>query len=164
MTTGGWQRQRIMLTPEVHRERPSCQRAICAVLSGALAALLTIAGCRSSSSGIEKTVVRGEVSYNGQPIENGQIMFFPIDGTPGPVSGAPISNGVYVAEGKGGVPQGRHRVQIEGYRAPVGANQRVDRELPRFQYVAEKYNTRSELTVEISDDESTVVVDFDLQL
>ena len=63
----------------------------------------------------------GTVTLDGQPVGNGQVEFHPIQGTRGPVSGAPIKDGAYRAHAKGGVPVGAQKVKIKGYRARTGA-------------------------------------------
>ncbi len=43
-----------------------------------------IVGC-GSSGGLEKVIVSGNVSFKGQPVENGDIFFYPMPGTRGPM-------------------------------------------------------------------------------
>jgi hypothetical protein len=69
------------------------------------AALLT--GCGSPCA------VSGDVTYEGQPVEQGQITFYPADGK-GPPAGAPISRGRYEVSGL--VP-GPKLVEITATRA-----------------------------------------------
>ena len=75
---------------------------------------LLTAGCQKSN--LDKVVVEGAVTFDGIPVENGEIRFYPAEGTLGPVSGAPIVDGQFVAKAKGGVPVGTHQVQIRGFR------------------------------------------------
>jgi hypothetical protein len=65
-------------------------------------------GCGSSSS-----TVSGDVTYEGQPVGNGRITFFPADGK-GPVAGGPIVNGHYKVANQ--FP-GRKVVKIEAVKA-----------------------------------------------
>lgn len=123
-------------------------------------ALGVLNGCGRSKSGIEKVVVSGTVTLDAQPIANGEIRFHPIDGTPGPVSGAPIRDGQYVAQGKGGVPIGTHRVVITGFRP--GKNAAASPEGGAVeQYVPARFNDQSILTAEITADTETA--NFDLK-
>ncbi|WP_425395365.1 hypothetical protein [Aeoliella sp.] len=115
-------------------------------LAASLLLMLPVLGCGRGSE-IPKAVVYGTVSYDGQPISQGKIYFYPIDGTPGGVSGGPINEGKYEATGKGGVPVGRHRVQVQGFRAPASLPD-GEAGAPE-QYVPEKYNRSSELTFEV---------------
>lgn len=71
----------------------------CLVATSALA----VTGCRPGV-----TTVNGTVTYEGQPLAQGEITFTPADGL-GPVVGAPISSGAFaVAE----IRPGRKIVQI----------------------------------------------------
>jgi hypothetical protein len=101
------------------------------------------AGC-SKPAGLDKVVVRGTVTLDGQPISNGEIRFVPAPGTAGPISGGPIKDGAYVAEGRGGVPLGEHRVEIKAYRAMAkGPGQSASANPeggPAEQYLDKRYN------------------------
>lgn len=127
-----------------------------------LLALVASYGCRQS--GMEKVVIRGEVSYAGEPIKNGQIRFSPIEGTKGPISGGVIKDGKYEAQGKGGVPLGKHRVEIYGYR-PVKKttgglqNEGGDSE----QYIPAKYSGGSSLTAVITAQSAGEPLNFKLE-
>lgn len=74
--------------------------------------LLVAAGCGGSSA-----VVSGQVTYDGQPVENGAITFQPADGR-GPSTGAQITGGRYQVRD---VPPGPKIAQIEGFRDVPGA-------------------------------------------
>jgi hypothetical protein len=128
------------------------------MMAALLLPLIPVAGC-GSSDGLKKVVVRGQVSFDGQPIKNGEIRFFPLENTPGPVSGAPIRDGLYIADTKGGVPVGKHRVEIEAYKPPGGVYN-PDAAAARVQYMPKKFNQASDLTTDISDDQDPVVRDF----
>lgn len=124
-------------------------------------------GCRRR--GPERIVVRGTVTYQGEPLEYGQIRFLPAEGTEAPASGGYISGGRYVADGKGGVPVGTHRVEITGFRPdPKYAHLEgklsgdADGELPTQQYIPEQYNTRSELTITIPPGSRRIEKNFEL--
>ncbi|NLY02237.1 MAG: hypothetical protein GXY83_39635 [Rhodopirellula sp.] len=133
---------------------------------GLLGAAVTFlaTGC-GESGGIERTVVSGTVSYDGQPIEEGMIRFVPTKDTAAPVSGAEIQGGKYTVDAKGGVPVGSHRVEVEAYRtgaAPAAGEEVPGVEgAPKEQFLPEKYNLKSELEVTIGSD-GPVTEDFDL--
>lgn len=121
-------------------------------------------GC--GPTGLEKVIVEGNVTYSGNPIENGEIRFHPTDGTTGPVSGAPIVDGRYKAVAKGGVPVGYHIVRIIGYKVTGSAD---DDMLTagksgggRSNYVPSKYNQESVLRLEVPDSSSQMTKDFEL--
>ena len=131
----------------------------------AILAVAPLVGC-GPKSGLEKVVVRGKVSYDGQPVANGQVYFNPVKGTKGPVSGAPIKDGQYVVEAKGGVPVGTHQVKIEAYRSRGGA---ADGDLlsgraagAPEEYLPDKYNQKTQLQVTIDGSESSATQDFKL--
>ena len=60
-------------------------------------ALTLLSGC--GDSGLDKAVVSGKVSYQGEPVQDGLLRFVPIEDTKGPASGAVIRDGVYTGPG-----------------------------------------------------------------
>jgi hypothetical protein len=136
-----------------HR-RPATLLATLALLIGAMTT-----GCGKSSD-LEKVVVAGRVTLDGQPISNGEIRFIPDQGTKGPISGGPIKDGAYKADGRGGVPVGAHRVEIRGYRPQGGQQPAASEGGPAEQYVPGKYNDQTELKATIDSD--TTTQDFEL--
>ena len=134
--------------------------AVVAVGCAALAA--TMVGC-DKGTGLTKVVVTGTITYNGEPIDNGEIRFLPIDATQGPISGGPIVKGTYKAVSKGGVPVGTHRVEIRGYMPAAvvtGSSTAAVEGGPAVQFVDKTFNDQSELTCKI--DSSTTTKDFNL--
>lgn len=126
-----------------------------------LAICCGLVGCGSAGE-LERVEVRGTAAYAGTPVENGEVRFFPIDGTRGPVSGAPIVKGKYEVNQRGGVPVGTHRVEVEAFR-PSQAYPELNVEGGhREQYLPQKYNVVSELTVKIPGDSSVFTYDLDL--
>jgi hypothetical protein len=117
------------------------------------------AGCGGQGSGPEKVVVEGRVTFDGTPIANGEVRFHPIEGTRGAVSGGPIRQGAYAAQGKGGVPVGRHRVEIQAFRPSPGQEAHPEG-APVEQYLPARFNESSTLTAEIIADTRTL--DFEL--
>jgi hypothetical protein len=73
-------------------------------------ALLVLSGCGGSGVG-----VRGEVTYEGQPVEKGSITFLPTDGK-GQPSGAAITNGRYSLDA---IMPGLKVVQIDASKEQV---------------------------------------------
>lgn len=148
--------------------RLQAKHRFAAVELGLLVLIGTAGGCNKSD--LDKVIVEGTVTFAGAPIDNGEIRFYPSEGTVGPVSGAPISGGKYVAEAKGGVPVGMHQVQIKGFRRAENAS--VDEEsnpvIPGgstgapFQYVPDQFNKKSELTIAIEGESNRVTKNFDL--
>lgn len=110
-------------------------------------------GCGGESK-LERVIVCGEATYQGKPIEDGVIRFVPLEGTKGPVSGAMIEGGRYEANIRGGVPVGKHRVEIQAFRkAPSRPGNirspQFDAAETKVQYLPAKYNGRSELKVTV---------------
>ncbi len=73
--------------------------------------VLLIGGC--GWWGVPSTVVvHGTVTCGDDPVDLGLIRFTPINGTQGPRSAGEIRDGHYRIDARGGVPVGRHRVEI----------------------------------------------------
>jgi len=125
------------------------------------AVMLLAAGC--SDTGLERVVVSGRVTLNGQPVSNGEIRFRPIKGTHGPVSGSSIVEGAYTAAGLGGVPVGAYRVVIHGYRVVETAGSSSAEEGRFEQYLPAKYNQQSELEVTLESGRRKQTLDFLLE-
>ena len=131
------------------------------ITGGCLALCCGPFGCGSASS-LERVEVRGKAAYAGAPLENGEIRFFPMDGTEGPVSGAPILGGQYHVSQRGGVPVGSHRVEVEAFRASRAYPELNAEGGHREQFLPPQYNVASELTVTIAGDRSVFTYDLDL--
>ncbi len=115
------------------------------------------AGC--GSDGL--TEIAGTVTFNGQPVEKGNIAFLPPDGQ-GPTAAATIADGKYSLK----IAPGQKKVNIEGYK--VVGQQHLRPNDPKSpvidtleQILPPRYNTKSELTREITWGEKTY--DFDLK-
>jgi hypothetical protein len=117
-------------------------------LRGALA-LVAAAGLIVGCSDDGLSDVSGTVTYDGKPVEDGQIKFAPADGQ-GPTAGDVIKDGKYHARK---VPVGTAKVTISG--AKVIGQKKVynTAESPVMPVTAEllpaKYNDKSELTFEV---------------
>ena len=72
--------------------------------------LLAVCGCGKSS--LDRVPVHGTVTFKGKPAADGDVRFIPIEGTKGPVSVGNIVAGEYSIDARGGVPTGKHRVEI----------------------------------------------------
>ena len=151
------------------RSIPLHSAAVAALLVAAALLAIVIAGC-GGQEGPQRVVVSGAVTYQGQPVSEGKIRFSPAEGTEAPPSGTFIVQGQYVADAKGGVPVGTHKVQIEAFRPdpnfqkpagplPTGI---TEEELGRVQYIPEKYNKRTELQITIPPGSDPITQDFEL--
>ncbi len=132
----------------------------------ALGALVVSAlGC---SSGSDRVAIFGKVTFDGQPVDNGQIVFAPQ--STGHTAVAPIVAGAYaVPAEKGASPGASYTVRITADR-PTGkkiqASGYAAGDPPQEvyeQYIPAKYNESSELQFDVGA-ESEVVKDFDLAL
>jgi len=125
---------------------------------------VVVAGCGSGSDSMR---VWGTVTFQGQPVDEGQIVFFPIENTTGPSTGTEIHHGRYDIEKRiGPRAGGTYRVEItasgpETSYCPnasgVGHVAAV-----RSQYLPAAYNRHSQLRVEISPKRKQNEYDFHL--
>jgi len=132
--------------------------------------LFTAGNCVSSNRG----AVKGKVTVNSEPLQEGQLSFVPLDPSLGPSAGAAIINGEYKIDTAKGPPAGEYRVQINAFRktgkktwdgmgdeqAPAGKKAFVE-EVEAF--IPPKYNTDSELRATIKAGEVNVY-DFDMKI
>ena len=126
-----------------------------------------LCGCGSGDRGPERAVVSGTVTYNGKSIPTGEIRFMPVATSPVPTAGAVIKDGQYKMDGKGGVPVGTHKIEIEAYRqgsqepgnppSPLGVARGF-----RHQYLPKKYNENTQLEITIQPGSPPITQDFNL--
>lgn len=135
-----------------------------AARAGAL--LVLLAGCAES---VKIADVRGKVSVDGKPLEDGAITFFPIDGK-GSTAGAVIEGGEYVVQ----VPlrQGpdwpetlRMKVSISapkivGTKKLYNTEHSIERPVTA-ESLPHRYNAKSDLTIEVKPGKNEQ--DFDLK-
>ncbi len=99
------------------------------VLCGLLLACL-VAGCGSSDSGVHH--LSGKVTFNGQPVPKGRILFLPNATLGGSGQGcfAEINDGVYDTRASGApTPEGATTVRIEGFDGKTSASNSVGKPL-----------------------------------
>ena len=134
----------------------------------------TLVGCGGSSGGLEKAGVSGKITYQGKPVEDGEIRLVPIKGTKGPASSGIIKNGEYAITARGGVPVGTHSVEIQAYLPIPGARPYTaaqadgqwdikEGDLPKKQILPYQYNRKSTLELTIEPDAGSVSKNFDLR-
>lgn len=122
---------------------------------------LTALGC--GKSGVERVYVSGKATYDGQPIEIGQIRFVPTSPATGPVTIERIENGQYATKTTGGVTPGTHRVEMRMYDShEYETAPRVAGSASVKQLLPDKYNRNSELTLTIESGSDSVTHDFEL--
>jgi len=115
----------------------SCTIAWCLALT-----LLLAAGC--GTSGPARYPVSGTVTFNGQAVPQGQIVFMPSDGSAPPDAGS-IVGGKYSLR----VSAGKKRVEITADRE-TGKVDPVMGAAPRESYIPARYNSESTLNVEVT--------------
>jgi hypothetical protein len=124
---------------------------------------LAVVGCgRRDYTGPRQFPLAGRVTYDGQPIDWGSISFLPLGGDQR-VSGGLIENGTYAVPEEKGANAGRYRVEIrwlkltgKKYRDP-DSGEMLD---ARKEALPPRFHEQSELTVEVSDNQTT----FDFHL
>ena len=144
----------------------NCDRVL---LTAALGMLCCLPGCSGES--FERGAVSGTVRFNGEPVEDGKIVFYPAGDTQGPPAIGLIIDGQYSLEVDDGPIVGRHRVEIQGLRqsdqqvpdmsgaARTKLNpELVDRVLP---FIPPEFNVRSTLKRDVTAGEQEL--NFDLE-
>ena len=96
----------------------SCKHKLSHTVTGVaiLLSLVAMGGC--GKSGLDKVPLHGTVTFKGQPIPDGEVRFVPIGETKGPASVGNIVDGQYKVDARGGVPVGKHRVEIRIIGSP----------------------------------------------
>jgi hypothetical protein len=112
---------------------------------------LVCAGCGGESGG--RISLEGTVTFDGKPIPVGTIAFRPSGGTRSPSAGCEIVEGRFSLHRDKGVLPGEFRVEIQANRT---GNKTVNDPLfgpteIQEQYIPPRYNTRSELTIEVTE-------------
>ena len=105
-------------------------------------AILLLCGC--GSSGPETCTVTGTVTWNGNPLPEGNILFVPEDGKGVPDPGK-IADGEFRLE----VKPGKKKVEITATRE-IGEVDPVMGKAPRRSYIPARYNSSTELTAEVT--------------
>ena len=144
------------------------QGGLVLVVGGALA-LAFVSGC-GRDRGPERVVVSGTVTYQGELIGEGCIRFMPTTESLVPMAGAWITDGKYKIAGRGGVPVGTHKVEIEGYRINMKAlrpgqpvpQSAMEKGAPRVQYLPKRHNAESKLQFTIESGSRAITKNFAL--
>jgi hypothetical protein len=104
---------------------------------------LLVAGCHGGAVVGE---VKGTVTLDGKPLDDGTIRFAPADGRTAS-SGGIIKNGQFTSE----AAPGKYRVEISATKmtGSAGAGRHSDAVETVAQLIPEKYNMKSELTLDV---------------
>ena len=113
--------------------------------TGVTLGLALVLGC--GPSGPTTYTVTGRVTFDGQPVEEGEIIFRAADGASGSWE-ARIVGGSYSME----VTPGEKRVEITARRKVEGASPAASGEpaLSFESFIPERYNEKSELTANVT--------------
>lgn len=130
-------------------------------------------GCGGGETGIRRGRVEGEVTWNGNPVEEGVVLFVPqgavgLGSSPVP---AQVVQGKYTLSAEDGPIVGQHRVEVRASRKtgkktpePTAAMKRFDPTLKSVelteQYLPARFNSASTLTQEVQAGEN--LIDFHL--
>jgi hypothetical protein len=110
---------------------------------------LVLAGCVDAL----RQPLQGSVTLDGRPLEAGYIRFRPEPGSSSPTAGGAITAGTFSIDRNGGPMAGRFRVEITASR-PVGRTtidiETGERVQDLEQYLPPRYNSKSELEVEVT--------------
>ena len=116
-------------------------------------------GCSKKDKQFE---IRGHVTYDGEPVAEGKVLFMPKDESR-PQAIAKIVNGEYVTASPGGVFVGGYKVQVFGYRG-TGKVQDLGElfgtQEQQEQFIPPKFNHETELIIDIASDKTEY--DFEL--
>jgi len=75
----------------------------------------SLLGC-AEETGPQRASIRGTVTVDGVPVEEGMLQFRPTQGNSGPLTGSVIKNGEYHTPKSKGPVLGLHQVEIRGHR------------------------------------------------
>ncbi len=132
--------------------------------------LASIAGC-GGDSGPSKSAIKGKVTYNGEPIAEGDISFSPTVNADGIPTATPIRNGNYETDSRFGIAAGTYKVSIVAYKKKDNVKNELGEARPdptgilsREQILPEKFNTKSELeALTVTGTEGTIEKNYDLK-
>ena len=137
-----------------------CLRGLTCLLPGLI---IMVVGC--SADATNRGAISGHVTLDGKPVEQGSILFLPIDGTVGVVTGGEIKDGQYELPAAKGPAIGRNRVEIHAMRktgkmVPKGLGGTGGLVEEQAEAVAPRFNAQSTLTVDVKVGEN--IADFEV--
>jgi hypothetical protein len=111
-----------------------------------------LVGC--NADGTHRGAVSGQVTLDGRPVEQGSILFTPIDGTHGVVTGGEIKAGQYALTAAKGPAVGQNRVEIHAVRKtgkmiPKGLGGTGKTAEEQVEAVAPRFNIQSTLKFDV---------------
>jgi hypothetical protein len=127
--------------------------------------LLPVSSGCSNNNPQGRIAVRGEVTFNNEPLEHGEILFSSIEGsTPTVVTGSLIKNGKFSLPAEHGlIPEQEYLVQFRAVEEIPGARKTDDptEMVPTHNLIPSKYGVHSKETVKATK-KSPNVFQFDL--
>ncbi len=122
--------------------------------------LLSMTGCGPADDG--RRSVSGTVTFQGKPLDRGNIMFVTPDGL-GSQTGAVIASGAYEIPAEQGLLPGRYKVAISSADGDVPADPNTppgpSGNFTSVDRIPAEYNTESKLEAEVKD-QAENVIDF----
>ena len=120
--------------------------------------LLPLVGCGAGAG----ASVSGKITLDGLPLDDATITFVPLAGGQRHAAWTTVKSGQYAIAAKDGLGTGQFRVEIRALRATgEKANPNEPTMIPAKEAVPSKYNSKSELAVEIRPGQNSA--DFDLK-
>jgi len=120
---------------------------------------IAMSGCNRGSG----ASVSGTVTLDGNPLDEATITFVPATGGQRQAAWAPVAGGKYAIDSASDLGTGQFRVEIRAVRTLSDkANSNEPTLMTAKDIVPGKYNTKSELTAEITPGKN--VVNFELQM
>jgi hypothetical protein len=93
---------------------------LCSHLVALAAAVFFIAGCGSSNE-LDMVPIRGEVTYNGQPVTEGSVVYIPVESTGRQATGKIQPDGSFqltTREANDGAVVGEYKIVVHAVKAP----------------------------------------------
>src|SRR5438874_9840314 len=127
-------------------------------LSVGLFCLVPLLGCGAGAG----ASVSGKVTLDGSPLDDATITFVPTVGGQRQAAWTTVKGGQYAIAAKDGLGTGQFRVEIRALRATgEKANPNEPTMIPAREILPSRYNSKSELAVEIKRGDNTA--DFELK-
>jgi hypothetical protein len=130
------------------------------LVNASLLLLVFVSGCGPADDG--RRSVSGTITFQGKPLDRGNIMFVPPDGL-GSQTGAVIANGTYEIPPEQGLLPGRYKVAISSADGDVPADPNTppgpSGNFTSVDRIPKEYNTESKLEAEVKD-QAQNVIDF----
>jgi len=115
-------------------------------------AVTALAGCGSSG-----TAASGDVTFDGQPVDDGGIVFVPDGGADATQVGASIHDGKYAIDDGRGLRPGKYKVQITWMKKTGKKFQGADGiEDEKLQVLPPRFNTETTQTAEVKRGKNTI--------